>query len=265
MKELYGDLMDYTEGIIAHQVNCRNDIGAGVSGAIISKYPEAETAYRKEFERHENPDTLLGNVQLVRINDKLTVANLFTQLDCGNAAVTGKVYTNVDMLVAGLTYLCKAFPGRKVYIPGYIGCGLAGADWNEIKAKIRHLPLNVVYFLDKEKFKQKCYEAYQLDWMISHGHSLSELFNIIKDNLLNTAEYDFPKNKGMLADIIEGSREHFLYENGFNGSLYVCKDEFLLTEFLDQGYMIHLLRMMPEFETNKRIWESIIKEENNNE
>lgn len=148
MEEIYGNLMDYTEGIIAHQVNCRNEIGAGVSGAIIKRYPEVEEAYHQAFQQVKKQDDLLGNVQLVQINDKLTVANLFTQLDYGNASVTGKVYTNVELLVANLVYLCKAFPGRNIYIPGYIGCALAGADWNEVKEKIKDLPLKVVYLAE---------------------------------------------------------------------------------------------------------------------
>lgn len=145
MKEIYGNLMDYTEGIIAHQVNCRNAIGAGVSGAILKRYPEVGEAYHKEFKNVSNYDNLLGNVQLVRINDKLSIANLFTQLEYGNAAKTGKVYTNVEFLVTGLEYLCKAFPGRDIYIPGYIGCALAGANWEDLKERIKDLPLNVVY------------------------------------------------------------------------------------------------------------------------
>lgn len=149
MKEIYGNLLDYTNGIIAHQVNCRNQIGAGVSGAILKKYPVVGEAYHKEFENVKNSDDLLGNVHLVRINAQLTVANLFTQLDYGNAKVTGKVYTNVDLLIAGLRYLCKAFPGREIYIPGYIGCDLAGANWREVREKIADLPLNVVYLADK--------------------------------------------------------------------------------------------------------------------
>ncbi len=145
MRELYGDLMDVSKGIICHQVNCKNEIGAGVSGAILKKYPMVGDAYHEHFQGIEDWDNLLGDIQYVKITPDLTVANLFTQCDYGNSAVTGKVYTDVNLLVSALSDVCRQHPESDVYIPGYIGCALAGANWEEVREKIRNLPLTVVY------------------------------------------------------------------------------------------------------------------------
>lgn len=46
MRVIERDITTVEEGIVAHQVNCQGAIGAGVSGAICRKWPEAERAYR---------------------------------------------------------------------------------------------------------------------------------------------------------------------------------------------------------------------------
>ena len=35
--------------------------------------------------------------------------------------------------------------------------------------------------MTKEQFENKCYEAYQLDWMISHGYSLSDYRKLLSE------------------------------------------------------------------------------------
>jgi len=35
--------------------------------------------------------------------------------------------------------------------------------------------------MDRSIFEQKCYETYQLDWLISHGYSLNDLYKEMLD------------------------------------------------------------------------------------
>ena len=73
-----GNLLDATEIVIAHQVNCQKKMNSGVAKAIREKYPEA-------FEKYLETDPQLGNVGFVFVpTDKLTgngitIANMYAQ------------------------------------------------------------------------------------------------------------------------------------------------------------------------------------------
>ena len=133
MKVIEGDILNIKNGVIVHQVNCQNAIGAGVSGAIIGKYPQVETAYHYLC-RFKKPKDLLGSFQSIRIDRGLEIINLFTQLDYGNSKKTGKVYTDMPLLIKQLHTICHARKDKvTIYVPYGIGCGLAGGDWTEIE------------------------------------------------------------------------------------------------------------------------------------
>ena len=112
--------------------------------------------------------------------------------------------------------------------------------------------------MTREKFEDICYNGYQLDWMISHGHSLNELF----DTVVGLAEEDIEENpmdigtdRNSVRALAECARERFFTERGLgSGSLYVCKEEFLGAEYLDEGYMQHLFSMMPSGKELMSLW-----------
>lgn len=133
VKVIEGDLLTVDSGLIVHQVNCQGVMGAGVARALYSKYPEVKSEYLA-FCKGKTPEELLGHIQLVRVSPKLTVANLFTQLDFGNGAVTGIRYTNEPLLVSKLVSLDDVFTstGTPVYAPYKIGSGLANGNWGKI-------------------------------------------------------------------------------------------------------------------------------------
>ena len=85
METIRGSITDIEEGIIIHQVNCRNRIGADVSNAIVTKWPQAEAEYHKLCESRQ-PEDLFGRRQTVEvctlygIQPELTVINLFYQV-----------------------------------------------------------------------------------------------------------------------------------------------------------------------------------------
>lgn len=135
MRTEIGNIADVNRGIVVHQVNCRNRIGAGVSGAIIEKWPKVAAAYH-ELCGTKPATELLGTVQYVTIREPdrlgmngLKVVNLFAQLDYGNARKTGCVYTKLVSLVKGILRVCYENPDQTVYIPHGIGCGLGGEEW----------------------------------------------------------------------------------------------------------------------------------------
>lgn len=82
---------------------------------------------------------------------------------------------------------------------------------------------------------QIAYEKYQLDWMKNHNCSLEELINHL-DSIWNES---FSYDEGNLSP--GEAFATFEEDCGFNGSLYVCFDEFLNAEYTDSGYMEYLL------------------------
>ena len=105
MKTIKGDITKITSGVIVHQVNCRNRIGAGLSGALIKVYPEVERYYHYAFE-HASGKDLLGTYQVVPVTKELKIINSFTQLYYGNAMKNGRVYTDMDKLGKVLYIIC---------------------------------------------------------------------------------------------------------------------------------------------------------------
>lgn len=77
------------------------------------------------------------------------------------------------------------------------------------------------------KIRELCYELYKIDWMrrISADRIADSLKEFYQD----------------CNDISDYSYEDFINENGYNGDLYVCYDEFLGAEYTDEEYMRGLL------------------------
>lgn len=104
---------------------------------------------------------------------------------------------------------------------------------------------------EKSVFEKKCYEAYKLRWMIAHGDTLKELFNMIgdiaaesiEDNVMSAAT-DESSIKALMNEV----RDTFIMDTGFDGSLWVCLDEFLQAEFQDPDYMMGLIELMDDHE-----------------
>ena len=80
---------------------------------------------------------------------------------------------------------------------------------------------------------QIAYEKYQLDWMKEHNCSLMDIINTM-DGIWNDDEDKEELSPG-------NAFEAFEIDCGFNGSIYVCYQEFLGAEYLDEEYMKSLL------------------------
>lgn len=141
------ELFGIKNGIICHQVNCQDAIGAGISGAIIKAFPIVEKKYHDLFKICK-PEELYGKKTVNQVTDTLAICNLYTQYYYGNADKTKEVYTNVEYLINGIKDIATKNPEQNVYIPYKIGCGLAGGNWDSVFAKIQALDLPNLYLLD---------------------------------------------------------------------------------------------------------------------
>ena len=91
--------------------------------------------------------------------------------------------------------------------------------------------------MDTEVMQDKLYDAYKLDWMIQHGHSLFEIVNGISEKI---------KDKNNDNDVLL-SYADWLRGDGFNGELFADFDEFQDNELRDREYIEGLIENMPYF------------------
>lgn len=139
MKIVYktGNLLDAQTDIITHQVNCQGVMGSGIAKQIREKWANVYTAYRSEYDLFTDLNkSLLGNCQLVKVNDNQHVANLFGQKYYGR---DGRRYTSYDAIYDALTNLAVQMMDngmKSLAIPYKMSSDRGGADWNVILAMI---------------------------------------------------------------------------------------------------------------------------------
>lgn len=112
--------------------------------------------------------------------------------------------------------------------------------------------------MTQEQFEDKCYRAYQLDWMISHGYTLDDYRKNLSDlagEAIEENASNMPADAEETASLIEYADTAFQEEMGFCGSLFACKGEFLYAEYLDPDYMDGLLSAMDDSKQYKAMWE----------
>lgn len=135
MKIIKGDILSIEEGIICHQVNCMGVMGAGLAKKMRVQFPGLFEHYKEECYKYKNnPNKLLGRVLYYKpknIKSNLLIANIFGQLDYGY----NKVYTDLEALKLAITELAIFKNFHQIYLPYGIGCGLGGANWEDV-AKI---------------------------------------------------------------------------------------------------------------------------------
>lgn len=137
---MVSDITKITRGVIMHQVNCQNVMGAGVAKALYTKYPQVKEQFHQLANKNEynTPLKRFGLVQPVKINDQLFIFNSFSQMYYGRDK--NRVYTDETALIANLNKLDTWAKKHNLpaYVPARIGCGLAGGDWNRIKHYIEN-------------------------------------------------------------------------------------------------------------------------------
>ena len=138
MTTIHGDITHITKGVIMHQVNCQNVMGAGVAKALYTVYPIVKQAYHAYCNRTPNAHERLGYCQALRIKDDLYIVNSFGQFEFGRKNIC---YTNMDLLKLNLTKASQFAQelGLPLYVPARIGCGLAGGNWSVLKPFIDRL------------------------------------------------------------------------------------------------------------------------------
>ena len=121
-----GNLLNASEKIIAHQVNCQKKMNSGVAKAIREKWPIV-------FEKYQKAESQLGFVDFILIdNNYHYVANMYAQ---DNYGYDGKQYTNYDAFrqcCKKIVETCRNLSKYTVAMPYKIASDRGGADWDKI-------------------------------------------------------------------------------------------------------------------------------------
>ena len=121
-----GNLLEATETVIAHQVNCFGAVG-GLADAVFEKWPYAEEDYYQLIDRAKHLG-ILGYTQLTgQQEDGHVIANLFGQFHPGadyrpealakSLAMLGTIARDMEWSVA---------------LPYGLSCGICGGNWDEV-------------------------------------------------------------------------------------------------------------------------------------
>lgn len=122
-----GDITQVKEGVIAHGVNCQGVMGAGAALAIRKKWPEVYDCYLRNQTDKGLEKQLLGSAHIIRVEEKLWVANCYTQLNYGN---DGKRYASPLAIESSLEFAFGWAATHKTTLHAVkIGSDLGGLDW----------------------------------------------------------------------------------------------------------------------------------------
>lgn len=137
IKEVTGDIFTTNAAIICHQVNCKGVMGAGIAKMVKEKMGKLNfDQYQVLCKKYGAK--MLGEVlytpNLQNVPTRQYFANCFAQDGYGRS----KQYTDYDALKKCLHKVHDWALKRNlvIAIPGLIGCGLAGGDWNYVKRNI---------------------------------------------------------------------------------------------------------------------------------
>lgn len=128
IKIIEGDILQATEDIVGHQVNCQGVMGAGLAKQIKSRYPNVYKEYSLYCDafKHDRQQ-LLGQCYIIETGDKY-IANLFGQLRYGKSERQTN-YVALELALKKLKEIAYEH-SKSVALPVNLGCGLAGGSWS---------------------------------------------------------------------------------------------------------------------------------------
>lgn len=151
--EVVGDITDFPNAkFIAHQCNCVSQgQAAGVARSIFDKYPWADV-YKGRILR-SSP----GTNKIISNNEKVVI-NMFAQYypggpkyDSDNSTIREKYFKSCIKAISQRSDI------DSIAFPKYIGCGIAGGDWENY--------FNYIKELDEDwKNQGKNVKIYIVDW-----------------------------------------------------------------------------------------------------
>jgi O-acetyl-ADP-ribose deacetylase (regulator of RNase III) len=132
LKIINGNLLDSDCQYIAHQCNCYSRRGAGLASAIFKAFPWADV-YSSRSERG-NDASLFGSIT-VHGDPKgcrRYVINIYGQLKPGKPSPgRDSAHSRLEAFGKALDQIAELPELESIGFSYWIGCGLAGGDWNK--------------------------------------------------------------------------------------------------------------------------------------
>lgn len=149
VKQINGDILEFKENMMIHQVNCKGIMGAGLAKSIKTEYPEVFEDYKDAISMYNYNETrLLGSYTMTALEKDRYIVNLFGQDEYG----TDRRYTSYSAIIRGLFAI---FQRAKKYnysiaIPHKMGSYRGGGNWiyiyNYICMLSEEFDVNVVIY-----------------------------------------------------------------------------------------------------------------------
>ena len=91
-----------------------------------------------------------------------------------------------------------------------------------------------------EQVRQRIYELYQLDWLMSHGYSL---WDVVRGMAAEAIEADrLDEGMDSIPEMVELGINAWMESVGFSGACWACFDEFFDYEYKDASYIKSLIK-----------------------
>ena len=118
--------------VVAHVCNDAGGWGRGFVLVLSRRWPQPEAAYRSWYAARPGSGFALGAVQLVAVQEGVSVANMIGQHGYRRSAAGPPVrYEAIETALAELRGHAERL-GATVHMPR-IGCGLAGGRWELVE------------------------------------------------------------------------------------------------------------------------------------
>lgn len=131
VKTIKGNLLKCGADIICHQTNFYGMMGGGVAASIWNEMLDQQDRQEYCSLCHSLHSSLLGSVQMLTHHGKPFVANLFSQRGEPDKFGSLTDYRQFRRCLHEVKKFAKAH-GYTVAMPGLIGCGIAGGNWDEV-------------------------------------------------------------------------------------------------------------------------------------
>ena len=121
--EKSGDLFAADTDAIAHGVNCKGVMGAGIAAEFSRRYPEMKTKYIERC----NVGLLRPSAYFFWAGNRPLIYNLATQMFPGSNARLTWIWRSVN----GMLTHAESLGIKSIGIPR-IGCGIGGLKWENV-------------------------------------------------------------------------------------------------------------------------------------
>ena len=150
--EIKGNVLDCNCKYIVHQVNCKGIMGSGLALQVRNRYPNVYEEYIKMCRKRN----LLGEIQIVPIDNERNIVNMFTQENIGR----NRRQTDYKAMLQAFNKLFNIATGNNggdIAIPKLLGCGLAGGNWETV--------LRIIQKAGQPYTKGKDIKFYIVEWV----------------------------------------------------------------------------------------------------